>query len=165
MFRNLEDEKSLEDLLHKVYYAFIYCFLLVWAVIEWSIKAPDIIALSMDKEAEYIFSSVAIISMILGIPLSLKLHKFDFFMKKFIVEDISEAYKSYFSMSMWRYSILCFTAIINIVTYCIYDNNSNLICLIILGIAYFFAIPTDIQIKNEMNRTPIDNEQTNNEVK
>ena len=165
MFRNLEDEKSLEDLLLKVYYAFICCFVLAWAVIVGTEETSDIIALSMNKEAEYIFSSVAIISMILGIPLSLKLHKFDFFMKKFIVEDISEAYKSYFSMSMWRYSILCFTAIINIVTYCIYDNNSNLICLIILGIAYFFAIPTDIQIKNEMNRTPIDNEQTNNEVK
>ena len=165
MFRNLEDEKSLEDLLLKVYYAFIFCFVLAWAVIVGTEETPDIIALSMNKEAEYIFSSVAIISMILGIPLSLKLHKFDFFKKKFIVEDISEAYKSYFSMSMWRYSILCFTAIINIVSYCFYVYNLNFICLIILGIAYFFVIPTDIQIMNEMNRTPIDNEQTNNEVK
>ena len=49
MFRNLEDVKSLEDLLLKGYYAFIYCFVLVWAVIEWSINAPDIIVLSMNK--------------------------------------------------------------------------------------------------------------------
>lgn len=165
MFKNFKDDKSIEEFLTKVYYGYIYISILVAAVVEGAKDAVDIVAMSMNKEIEYILLYVGIVTMILAIPLSLKLHKFSFYQKRFIVEDICMAYESYFKMSLLRYFILFFAALMNIFTYIIYDNNSSGICLIIIGIAFFFCIPTDIKVRREMNRTQEDNEQANNEMK
>lgn len=138
-----------------------YAIYLVSAIVLAILHEIDVIAVGAyagDVTMEYILETVAILTTIALVPLSLKLFNV-VMVKKIQKVDLQKALVLYQKWSTVRLMMLAFVTYLNILIYYLTLNNIGGLCALIGLTASFFCLPTEKSVREELQL----NDKKNNE--
>ena len=135
------------------YWLSIVCpILILGLIVLFSEFNRELFKLQSEPFTIFVLSMIGIMQTLIFVPLCLKMHVFPMFKNRFQNEDDQLAYRSYICMSLLRIILLCATVIMNFISYFLYENQSNGICILITAIALIFCWTSENKVKDEMQR-------------